>query len=771
MPTRPFRALVTAWLVLWSMASLSLGATSSQELAALRQKAESGNAIAQHQLGVLHANPQEPAFDLAEAYVWLNLAAEKGARPRELATLTERMSPAQITEGQRRLAARRTSPISPAPIITPAPLAEAQPTNSEELKRLSDELADAWRENQQLRNAMNADGADVRKRLSIAETALANRERELQALRRQVQSATSNEQGAERQAERERLVRETAELRAQVAEAREAASAATERALGHVTQNRQLLATVAELTAARDATASRNNEAQELQRRLDAAEQARRETSQALAAAHTELAQLRTHATQQADTAAQTERLRQELNEAREVLARRTEEIRTERQLREANERTLQETRAAVAAGADRQTQLEQLQRRLTAAEAAQAQATQALTRTQAQLAEARQAASQATTPTTETRRLREDLTALQESLATRERELEAERAARATAERGLADARGAAAQGAASRTATEDEVIQLRGQLATARTELEAVRRQVDLQRTAANDVTRLQQQLAALETERNDLRGQVEQSQAAGSAGSQTRDEQLAQVESRLSQSLRAFALQESELTRVRRQLEETTARAESTAAELSGLRPVLTQAEQGAAETNRARQEIARLRAELESITRTAQTRAEELAAAQALVANAERDVSAATQEATVLRQQMRQTQAQSAATAMEAAELRTRLALAAPAPGTGRSSPSRPGAPIAVPSAGSPAAPPPAAAAVVESPATTANANSIADQRVHVVAPGDSLSRIARQYYGDANRWPDILEANRDVIRTPEALRVGQELRIP
>ncbi len=51
------------------------------------------------------------------------------------------------------------------------------------------------------------------------------------------------------------------------------------------------------------------------------------------------------------------------------------------------------------------------------------------------------------------------------------------------------------------------------------------------------------------------------------------------------------------------------------------------------------------------------------------------------------------------------------------------------------------------------------------------RVHTVTEGDSLSRISLRYYGTAARWQEIFEANRDVLQGANALRVGQQLRIP
>jgi len=52
-----------------------------------------------------------------------------------------------------------------------------------------------------------------------------------------------------------------------------------------------------------------------------------------------------------------------------------------------------------------------------------------------------------------------------------------------------------------------------------------------------------------------------------------------------------------------------------------------------------------------------------------------------------------------------------------------------------------------------------------------KRVYVVQPGDSLSRIAKEVYGDGSRWPEIFEANKDKISDPGRIYPGQELRIP
>ncbi len=53
----------------------------------------------------------------------------------------------------------------------------------------------------------------------------------------------------------------------------------------------------------------------------------------------------------------------------------------------------------------------------------------------------------------------------------------------------------------------------------------------------------------------------------------------------------------------------------------------------------------------------------------------------------------------------------------------------------------------------------------------EPQVYVVKPGDNLSKIAKAVYGDASRWQEIFEANKDTLKDPNLIRVGQELRIP
>lgn len=49
--------------------------------------------------------------------------------------------------------------------------------------------------------------------------------------------------------------------------------------------------------------------------------------------------------------------------------------------------------------------------------------------------------------------------------------------------------------------------------------------------------------------------------------------------------------------------------------------------------------------------------------------------------------------------------------------------------------------------------------------------YTIKKGDTLSAIAKQFYGKANDYPKIFEANREVIKDPNLIFPGQKIRIP
>ena len=54
---------------------------------------------------------------------------------------------------------------------------------------------------------------------------------------------------------------------------------------------------------------------------------------------------------------------------------------------------------------------------------------------------------------------------------------------------------------------------------------------------------------------------------------------------------------------------------------------------------------------------------------------------------------------------------------------------------------------------------------------AEPRFYTVQSGDSLSKIAKQFYGDSSRYPEIFAANQPMLKDPDKIYPGQALRIP
>jgi len=70
-----------------------------------------------------------------------------------------------------------------------------------------------------------------------------------------------------------------------------------------------------------------------------------------------------------------------------------------------------------------------------------------------------------------------------------------------------------------------------------------------------------------------------------------------------------------------------------------------------------------------------------------------------------------------------------------------------------------------------AAAPKTQAAGASSDAGTRTRTYTVKPGDSLSKISREFYGDANKYQKIFEANRDKLSDPDKIRAGQELVIP
>lgn len=117
---------------------------------------------------------------------------------------------------------------------------------------------------------------------------------------------------------------------------------------------------------------------------------------------------------------------------------------------------------------------------------------------------------------------------------------------------------------------------------------------------------------------------------------------------------------------------------------------------------------------------------------------------------------LRTEVRQAQDEISSLAGENEQLKTRLSLQSPVPGSNKPAPMRPAAAEAAPAA--------TATAPTPAPAPAA-------PKTYVVVEGDTLLRISRKEYGTSSRWEEILNANRDTLKDEKSLVVGSSLKIP
>ena len=215
-----------------------------------------------------------------------------------------------------------------------------------------------------------------------------------------------------------------------------------------------------------------------------------------------------------------------------------------------------------------------------------------------------------------------------------------------------------------------------------------------------------------------------------AASDASADDAKKQLAEIEAKLTTSLRSYSMLQQEL-------DQTHEAAAKTEIKLAA-----------------AQAEAAALRTQVDALNPNGKE----------MVLLRQASINVAT-EAVELRDQLRQAQGSVAQLAQENAQLKTRLALLGPPPAPMLASPARfaPPAPPATVAKSAPTQPPSTSAAKPDVAAPAA--------RQHVVVEGDTLSKISRRYYGTSDRWPEILEANRATLRDARNLPVGASLRIP
>lgn len=56
-------------------------------------------------------------------------------------------------------------------------------------------------------------------------------------------------------------------------------------------------------------------------------------------------------------------------------------------------------------------------------------------------------------------------------------------------------------------------------------------------------------------------------------------------------------------------------------------------------------------------------------------------------------------------------------------------------------------------------------------AVVEVEYYTIQKGDSLSKIAKNFYGNAMEYPKLFEANREVIKDPDLIYPGQVIRIP
>jgi len=73
--------------------------------------------------------------------------------------------------------------------------------------------------------------------------------------------------------------------------------------------------------------------------------------------------------------------------------------------------------------------------------------------------------------------------------------------------------------------------------------------------------------------------------------------------------------------------------------------------------------------------------------------------------------------------------------------------------------------------PSKAAAPSRPKQTQAQPQTARHQMYTVKPGDTLSKISNQFYGNPNDYMKIFNANKDKLKDPNQIQAGQELRIP
>lgn len=64
-----------------------------------------------------------------------------------------------------------------------------------------------------------------------------------------------------------------------------------------------------------------------------------------------------------------------------------------------------------------------------------------------------------------------------------------------------------------------------------------------------------------------------------------------------------------------------------------------------------------------------------------------------------------------------------------------------------------------------------PAATGATAAAPETTFYTIEKGDTLSGIAKRFYGDPNKYHALFDANREVIKDPDKIYPGQRIRVP
>ena len=764
-------------------------AQAGDDFATLRAKAEKGNGIAQYNLGLAFAEGRGVAVDRLEAFAWLSLAGENGARGRALDSLIASFDKATLAAAQQRLADHRRAAPGKLPLVStsradPEVLTTVKTTGASageadaaslgqqiasltaDKKQLSEEVAKAWKEIEALNAALSQAEKEVRKSSTQAldqkyqETQTAAEQENAAKFSRELEASLKrlNEQKVSLElnltAVQAELTRTKTDLASQTQKAARLAAAEAARLTPSAEAaglRNQLSATQTELKELSAAKAAAVPSYPDLSGRVGELEAAAADAAQKLAAAGSAQSELQ----RQLAEANQARRDGDALSDRATSLSNENAQLRADQ---ERLQRTLKtETDRQLKAAATDEGRIKELETQTASLQVALGAARAQTSNLQSSLANKKEVPAYPDL-SDKVRNLEARLAATnQQADSTVQTAISASKQSTAdlnaaAAKIGRLEAALAAKPDAAPAPDLSDRVHELESQLTAASSEANRAKQEMAALSQAQNEAAKnrgpgypnLAGRVIELQTALADTQHDLSAARSALHAAEQARPDatpaaatvtaaaepvttgeqtavqkQLAETEDKLATALRGYALlqreHDAQIETATKSADTVTAERNTLAAQVGALTAEVEQLKAGSASQSSAAQaEATRAAESLAALQRSTAQNTTDLAAARAL---------------------LQQVQGAYTVLANENYQLKTRLA------------------PGGATTAGVSPVPPPGAA------------------RVHVVAAGDTLSRISQRYYNTPARWQEIYRANAAKLGTTGVLHVGAELVIP